>query len=235
MSKPSLNRSASDLKQFARPSVRTACPALGFAHLVSRYTATLPRWLSWLLTFHFVTFAWIFFRSSADRSRRFLKLISHFSQRHAPGICVRAALHRGDVHEPMEHHRPRPRTQRLRRVAASSPESSLNASDILTMLSCSADAPATGRSTLCVAIIGRPQRRHNAHARRSSSSGPACQSAVRLDLGIAVLLDCSPSPSRQHGSSANFIYASHRSSLLDRVSAKIGPTNAATASKNTGE
>jgi alginate O-acetyltransferase complex protein AlgI len=37
--------------------------ALGFVHLISRYTAALPRWLSWLLTFHFVTFAWIFFRA----------------------------------------------------------------------------------------------------------------------------------------------------------------------------
>ncbi len=37
--------------------------ALGFVHLVSRHTAALPRWLAWLLTFHFVTFAWIFFRA----------------------------------------------------------------------------------------------------------------------------------------------------------------------------
>jgi alginate O-acetyltransferase complex protein AlgI len=37
--------------------------ALGFVHLVSKYTSAMPRWLSWLLTFHFVTFAWIFFRA----------------------------------------------------------------------------------------------------------------------------------------------------------------------------
>ena len=37
--------------------------ALGFVHLVSRYTVALPRRLSWLVTFHFVTFAWIFFRA----------------------------------------------------------------------------------------------------------------------------------------------------------------------------
>ena len=33
--------------------------ALGFVHLVSRYVAAVCHWLSWLLTFHFVTFAWI--------------------------------------------------------------------------------------------------------------------------------------------------------------------------------